>query len=102
MILECKDGSFAVVDVALVIAVGELRPDITQVALLDRLTAQRAERLRAGCSAVHQDESHGAVPRILRSVVHFHLLWALRGSWLVSVPCSQPWSWFSTCEADSR
>jgi len=63
MILECKDGSFAVVDVALVIAVGELRPDITQVALLDRLTAQRAERLRAGCSAVHQDESHVASPQ---------------------------------------
>ena len=29
MILECKNGSFAVIDVALVIAVGELRPDIT-------------------------------------------------------------------------
>ena len=33
MILECKDGNFAVIDVALVIAVGELRRDIPQVAL---------------------------------------------------------------------
>ena len=60
MILECKDGNLAVVDVALVIAVGELRFDIAQVALPDRLTAQRAERLRAGCPAIYQDEFHVA------------------------------------------
>jgi hypothetical protein len=35
MILECKDGNFAAIDVALVIAVGELRRDISQVALPD-------------------------------------------------------------------
>jgi hypothetical protein len=29
MVLECKDGSFAVIDVALVIAVGEPRHDIS-------------------------------------------------------------------------
>jgi hypothetical protein len=29
MILECKDGNFAVIDVALVIAVGELGRDIS-------------------------------------------------------------------------
>jgi hypothetical protein len=29
MKLECKDGNFAVIDVALVIAVGELRRDIS-------------------------------------------------------------------------
>jgi hypothetical protein len=58
MILECKDGNFAVIDVALVIAVGELRFDIPQVALPDRLTAQRAERLRAGCPAIYQYEFH--------------------------------------------
>ena len=62
MILERKDGSFAVIDVALVIAVEEPRHDVSQVALPDRLTAQRTERLRAGCSAIHQDESHAASP----------------------------------------
>ena len=35
MILECKNGSFAVIDVALVTAVDELRRDISQVALSD-------------------------------------------------------------------
>jgi hypothetical protein len=35
MILECKDGNLAVIDVALVIAVGEARRDISQVALAD-------------------------------------------------------------------
>jgi hypothetical protein len=60
MILECQDGNFAVIDVALVIAVGELRYDIPQVALPDRLTAQRAERIRAGCPAIYQDEFHVA------------------------------------------
>jgi hypothetical protein len=29
MILECRDGTFAVMDVALVVAVGELRRDIS-------------------------------------------------------------------------
>ena len=62
MVLECKDGSFAVIDVALVIAVAELRRDIAQVALPDWLTAQRTERLRAGCPAIHQDEFHVASP----------------------------------------
>ena len=62
MVLECKDGSFAVVDVALVIAVEEPRHDVSQVALPDWLTAQRTGRLRAGCPAIHQDEFHGASP----------------------------------------
>jgi hypothetical protein len=62
MILECKGGSFAVIGVALVIAVEEPRHDVSQVTLPDRLTAQRAERLRAGCPAIHQDEFHVASP----------------------------------------
>jgi len=35
MISESRDGNFAVIDVAFVIAVGELRRDISQVALAD-------------------------------------------------------------------
>ena len=62
MILECKDGSLAVIGVAPVIAVEEPRHDVSQVALPDWLTAQRTERLRAGCPAIHQDEFHGASP----------------------------------------
>jgi hypothetical protein len=62
MVLECKDGSFAVIDVALVIAAGEPRHDISQVPLPDLLTAQRTERLRAGCPAIHQDEFHVTSP----------------------------------------
>ena len=60
--MECKDGSLAVIGVAPVIAVEEPRHDVSQVALPDRLTAQRTERLRAGCPAVHQDEFHVASP----------------------------------------
>jgi hypothetical protein len=62
MILECKDGSFAVIGVALVIAVEEPRHDVSQVALPDWLAAQRTGRLRAGCPAIHQDEFHVASP----------------------------------------
>ena len=62
MILECKDGSLAVIDVAFVIAVEEPRHDVSQVALPDWLAAQRTGRLRAGCPAIHQDESHVASP----------------------------------------
>src|SRR5262249_34120002 len=43
----------AVTGVALVIAIGEPRRKFSQVALSDWLTAQRTERLRAGCPAIH-------------------------------------------------
>jgi hypothetical protein len=79
MIFENQDGIFAVIGVALVIAVGEPCPDFSQITRPDWLTAQHTERLRAGRSAIHQDEIHGVVPRMLRTVVHFHLLSALRG-----------------------
>jgi hypothetical protein len=59
MLLERWDGKPAVTGVALVIAVGEPRRKFSQVALPDWLTAQRTERLRAGCPAIHQDEFHG-------------------------------------------
>src|SRR6266550_1872495 len=62
MLLERWDGKPAVTGVALVIAVGEPRRKFSQVALPDWLTAQRTERLRAGCPAIHQDEFHGRIP----------------------------------------
>ena len=63
MLLEREGGNLAVTGVALVIAVGEPRRKFSQVALPDWLTAQRAERLRAGCPAIHQDKFHMPPPR---------------------------------------
>jgi len=83
MIFQNQGGILAVVGVALVIAVGKPCPDFSQIARPDWLTAQYTERRWAGRSAVHQDESHGVVPRMLRTVMHVHLLSALRGVWLV-------------------
>ena len=54
--MERWDKKLAVTVVALVIAVGEPRRKFSQVALPDWLTAQRTERLRAGCPAIHYDE----------------------------------------------
>src|SRR6266446_3348553 len=48
---------------ALVIAVGEPRCKFSQIALPDCLTAERTERLRAGCPAIHQDKFHMPTPR---------------------------------------
>ena len=62
MVLECGARDFAVSDVALVIAVEEQRLELSQVTLLDWLTAQRTARLRARCSAVHEDEFHVPPP----------------------------------------
>src|SRR5438132_10917484 len=62
MLLERWDGNLAVAGVALVIAVGEPRCKFSQVAFPDWLTAQRTERLRAGCPAIHQDEFHMPPP----------------------------------------
>jgi hypothetical protein len=64
MISEGRGGKSSVTDVALVIAVGEPCCDFSQVALPDRLTAQRTERLRAGCPAIDQDEFHVSPPSL--------------------------------------
>jgi hypothetical protein len=48
--------------VAIVIAVDELRPDFSQVACSDWLSAHHTGGLRAGRPAIHQDESHVASP----------------------------------------
>jgi hypothetical protein len=69
MIFESQDGLFAVIGVAIMIAVGEPRSDFSQIARSDRLTAQYAERLRAGRPAIHQDESHVAPPNAKQNTV---------------------------------
>jgi hypothetical protein len=63
MLLERQGGNLAVTGVALVIAVGEPRCKFSQIALPDCLTAQRTERLRAGCPAIHQDKFRVPPPR---------------------------------------
>ena len=103
MIFENQHSLFAVIGVAIMIAVGEPCPDFSQIAGPDWVTAQHADRLRAGRCAIHQDESHVArrfVPKISGAIAHFRLLWALRGSWLVSNPCLPLGFWFRACEAN--
>src|SRR5215467_1930389 len=58
-------GSLAVTGVALVIAVREPRCEFSQITLPDWPTAQRTERLRAGCPAIDQDEFHMSSPRFV-------------------------------------
>jgi hypothetical protein len=62
MIFESQDGAFAVTGVAIEIAVGELRPDFTQIAPADGFTALHTQGLRAWRPAIHQYESHVAPP----------------------------------------
>ena len=69
MISECRDRYFAVIDVTPVITVGEPRRGFSQVALSDRLTAQRTEGWRSGCPAIHQDESHVPPPNEKQNTV---------------------------------
>jgi hypothetical protein len=58
-----------VVRIAIVIAVGEVRPDLSQIAFFDRLIAHHAEGLRAGPPAIHQDESHLTPPDAKQNTV---------------------------------
>ena len=60
MIFENQDGAFAVIGVAIMIAVGEPRTDLSQIVRPDWLTAQHTESLRTGRPAIHQYESHVA------------------------------------------
>jgi hypothetical protein len=66
---EKQDGAFAVICVAIVIAVDEVRPDFSQVACPDWLTALRTEGLRAGRPFIHHDESHVAPPNAKQNTV---------------------------------
>jgi hypothetical protein len=58
-----------VIHVAIVIAVGEVRPDFSQVACFDRLAALHAADLRAGRPASHQYEFHVAPPNAKQNTV---------------------------------
>ena len=69
MIFESQDGHFAVIGVAIMIAVGEPRPDFSEIARSDWLTTQHTERLRAGRPAIHKDESHVAPPNAKQNTV---------------------------------
>jgi hypothetical protein len=74
LLFEKQERAFAVVRVAVMIAVDEVRPDLSQIALFDRLIALHAEGSRAGRPAIHQDESHVAgcaVIKMLGAVAHF-------------------------------
>src|ERR1700687_5373616 len=69
MMFEIQHGASAVIGVAIMIAVGEPRPDFSQIARPDWLAAQHTGRLRAGRPAVHQDESHVAPPNAKQNTV---------------------------------
>ena len=62
VILECQDSADTVIGIAIGIAVGESRSDLSQVARADRPGAQRARGLPAGRPAIHQDEFHLTPP----------------------------------------
>jgi hypothetical protein len=69
MYFENQHGALAVIGVAIMIAVGQLRPDFSQIARTDWLTAPHAERLPAGRPAIHQYESHVAPPNAKQNTV---------------------------------
>jgi hypothetical protein len=69
MSFESPDGHFAMIGVAIMIAVAEPRPDFSQIARPDWLTAQHTERLRGGHPAIHQYESHVAPPNAKQNTV---------------------------------
>ena len=55
--------------IAIVIAVGEVRPDFSQVACFDRLEAAHANGFWARRSTIHQDEFHVAPPNAKQCAV---------------------------------
>ena len=69
MIFDSLNRALTVFGVTSVVTVGEAGFDFSQVAPSDQLAAQRAERLRAGRSTVHQNESHVAPPNAKQNTV---------------------------------
>jgi hypothetical protein len=69
MIFNGQHRALAMLNVALIVTVGEPRLDFSQIACPDRLAAQRTQRLPKRRSAVHQDESHVASPDAKRIIV---------------------------------
>ena len=74
MLLQCQNGHLTIAGVAVVIAEAETRCDFSQIVRSDRLTAQCAEGLRAGRSAIHQDEIHVPPPNEKQNTVSAGLL----------------------------
>ena len=66
---EKLSGAIAVVCVASVIAVGELRPDLPQVACRKWLLTQHTGRLSAGRPAIDHDESHLVPPKSVQQMM---------------------------------
>jgi hypothetical protein len=62
LIVEKQDGAFAVIRVAIVIAVDEVRPGLSQIAWADWRFAHHAEGLPEGRPAIYEDVSHAVVP----------------------------------------
>jgi len=61
VIFESARGVHAVIHVALEATVGAPRYDLSHITVLDKLAAERAERLRARGPAIDQDELHGCL-----------------------------------------
>jgi hypothetical protein len=66
---ENRERTPAVIFIAIVIAVGEVCPDFTQVACSDRLIARHTERLSAWRPFLYQYKSHVAPPNAKQSTV---------------------------------
>ena len=69
MIFEKQGGASAVIGVAIMIAIGEMRPDFSEVACPDWLAAQHTDGFLAGRPAIHQYESHVAPPNAKQNTV---------------------------------
>jgi hypothetical protein len=69
LVFEKQERAVAVIRVAIVITVSEVRPDFAQVACFDRLIAHHAEGSSAGRPSVHQYESHVAPPNAKQNTV---------------------------------
>jgi hypothetical protein len=68
-VFEMQKRAFAVICVAIVIAVDEVCPDFSQVARFDRLVAHHTEDSRAGRPAIYQYEIHVAPPNVKQNTV---------------------------------
>ena len=69
MIFESQDGLFAVIGVAIMIAIGELRSDFSEITCPDWLAAQHTDGFLAGRPPIHQYESHVAPPNAKQNTV---------------------------------
>ena len=69
MIFEKLSSACAVIGVAIMIAIGEMRPDFSEVICPDWLAAQHTDGFLAGRPAIHQYESHVAPPNAKQNTV---------------------------------